>query len=129
MRDLAIHIPVEQDDSEATHAPKIDKAEARIDWTQDASQVERQVRAFTPWPGAFFEYDGERVKVLAVEVVDPGEDGELRQAEGSVLDDSLTIACGAGAVRLTRVQRAGKPAMDAADFQRGRAIPQGAQLG
>tara|TARA_B100000678_G_scaffold205322_1_gene172998 strand:- start:892 stop:1836 length:945 start_codon:yes stop_codon:yes gene_type:complete len=136
LRDLAIHIPVEQDDSEATHAPKIDKAEARIDWAQDASQVERQVRAFTPWPGAFFEHDGERVKVLAVEVVDPGEDGELRQAEGgshsrggSVLDDQLTIACGAGAVRLTRVQRAGKPAMDTADFQRGRAIPQGAQLG
>ena len=122
LRDLAIHIPVEQDDSEATHAPKIDKAEARLDWTQDATQVERQVRAFTPWPGAFFEYDGDRVKVLAAEVADGS--GE----PGTVLDDALTVACGSGALRLTRVQRAGKPAMDTADFQRGRAIPQGAVL-
>ena len=123
LRDLAIHIPVEQDDSEATHASKIDKAEARLDWTQDAVQVERQVRAFTPWPGAFFEHDGDRVKVLAAEVVEG--DG----APGTVLDDILTVACGSGALRLTRVQRAGKPAMDTADFQRGRAIAEGAQLG
>ncbi len=122
LRDLAIHIPVEQDDAEATHAPKIDKAEARIDWTQDAVQVERQVRAFTPWPGAFFEYEGERVKVLAAEAT--GGSGE----PGTVLDDQLTVACGSGALRLTRVQRAGKPAMDMADFQRGRGIEHGARL-
>ncbi|WP_370179504.1 methionyl-tRNA formyltransferase [Alteriqipengyuania sp.] len=122
LRDLAIHIPVEQDDAEATHAPKIDKAEARIDWKQDAVQVERQVRAFTPWPGAFFEYEGERVKVLAAEAT--GGSGE----PGTVLDDQLTVACGSGALRLTRVQRAGKPAMDMADFQRGRGIEHGARL-
>ncbi|MBD59105.1 MAG: methionyl-tRNA formyltransferase [Citromicrobium sp.] len=122
LRDLAIHIPVAQDDAEATHAPKIDKAEARLDWTQDAVQVERQVRAFTPWPGAFFEHEGQRVKVLAADVAEGS--GE----PGTVLDDALTVACGSGALRLTRVQRAGKPAMDTADFQRGRAIPQGAHL-
>ncbi|MEC8178460.1 MAG: methionyl-tRNA formyltransferase, partial [Pseudomonadota bacterium] len=58
LRELSKHIPVAQDDAEATHAPKIDKAEARLDWTQDAVQVERQVRAFAPWPGAFFEHEG-----------------------------------------------------------------------
>lgn len=123
LRDLAIHIPVEQDDSEATHAPKIDKAEARLDWTQDAAQVERQVRAFTPWPGAFFEHEGDRVKVLAAEVV------EGDAAPGTVLDDALTVACGNRALRLARVQRAGKPVMDTADFQRGRAIAEGTQIG
>ena len=123
LRDLAIHIPVQQDDAEATHAPKIGKAEARLDWSQDAQQVERQVRAFTPWPGAFFEHEGERVKVLAAEVAEGS--GE----PGTVLDDALTVACGTGALRLTRVQRAGKPAMDTADFQRGRAISEGAVLG
>ena len=122
LRDLAIHIPVAQDDAEATHAPKIDKAEARLNWTQDAVQVERQGRAFTPWPGAFFEYEGQRVKVLAAEVT------EGSGKPGTVLDDALSVACGTGALHLTRVQRAGKPAMDTQDFQRGRAIPQGANL-
>jgi len=126
LRELSKHIPVAQDDTEATHAPKIDKAEARLDWSQDAVQVERQVRAFAPWPGAFFEYEGaegmERVKVLAAEVA------EGSGAPGTVLDEALTVACGKGALRLTRVQRAGKPAMDTADFQRGRAIGKGARL-
>ncbi len=122
LRELSKHIPVAQDDAQATHAPKIDKAEARIDWSQDAAQVERQVRAFTPWPGAFFEFEGDRVKVLAAEVA------EGSGAPGTVLDDALTVACGTGALRLARVQRAGKPAMDVADFQRGRAIAQGSQL-
>jgi methionyl-tRNA formyltransferase len=122
LRDLAIHIPVAQDDAEATHAPKIDKAEARLDWTQDAAQVERQVRAFTPWPGAFFEHEDTRVKVLAAQIAEGSGN------PGTVLDDALTVACGSGTLRLTRVQRAGKPAMDTADFQRGRAIAQGAHL-
>ena len=123
LRELSKHIPVVQDDAEATHAPKIDKAEARLDWTQDAVQVERQVRAFAPWPGAFFEHEGDRVKVLEAEIAEGS--GE----PGTVLDDALTVACGSGALRLTRVQRAGKPAMDTADFQRGRAIGKGAKLG
>ena len=122
LRELSNHRPLAQDDAEATHAPKIDKAEARLDWTQDAEQVERQVRAFSPWPGAFFEHDGDRVKVLSAEVV------EASGTPGTVLDDTLTVACKTGALGLTRVQRAGKPAMDAADFQRGRAIPEGAVL-
>jgi len=111
-----------QDDAQATYAAKLDKAEARIDFGQSAVQLERQVRAFAPAPGAWFEHDGERFKVLASEKTD-GSD-----APGTVLDDGLTIACGSGAIRPALVQRAGKPAMPAADLLRGRPIPAGTKL-
>ena len=114
----ALH-PVPQDDKEATHAPKIDKAEARIDWSSDAEAIERQVRAFAPFPGAWFTLGGERIKVLAADVV--AREGE----PGTALDDDLTIACGYAALRPTRIQRAGKPAMDVAAFLRGRTVPSG----
>ena len=106
-----------------TYAHKIDKAESRLDFTRAAVDVERQVRAFAPAPGAFFELEGERYRVLAAEVV-AGEG-----APGSVLDDLLTIACGVGALRPLTVQRAGRPAMDTAALLRGRAVPAGTVLG
>lgn len=114
--------PDEQDDALATYAKKIDKAEARIDLTQDAAAVERQVRAFNPMPGAFFEVGGERYKLLAAEIA------QGSGYAGSVLDDALTIACGSGAIRPVMVQRAGKPAMATADLLRGKPIPAGTQL-
>lgn len=114
----ALH-PVEQDKLEATYASKIDKSEARIDFDRDAEFIERQIRAFAPVPGAWFELDGERVKVFAAEV--HGREGK----PGLTLDEELTIACGHGAIRPTRVQRAGKPAMDTADFLRGKPVPEG----
>ncbi len=115
--DLPMLHAVTQDDAEASYAPKIDKAEAKIDFAQSAEAIERQVRAFAPFPGAWFELDGERIKVLKAEVApDVG-------AAGTTLDDALTIACGSGALRLLRVQRAGKPVMDAADFLRGKTVP------
>ena len=120
--DLAAYPPVKQDDTLATHAPKIDKAEARIDWTTDAAAIERQVRAFAPWPGAWFDLSGERIKLLTVEL------GEGSGPPGEVLDDALTIACGRGALRPVTIQRAGKPAMDAAAFLRGRPVPAGTRL-
>jgi len=110
---------VAQDDLEATYAPKIDKAEARIDWTGDAEAIERQVRGLAPFPGAWFELDGERVKVLKAQVV--AREGK----PGTTLDDALTVACGYAALRPVRVQRAGKPAMDTAEFLRGKPIPAG----
>jgi methionyl-tRNA formyltransferase len=122
LADLSAFPPQEQDDTLATLAPKIDKAEARLDFTQEAKQVERQVRAFAPWPGAFFELDGERFKVLAADPVDGSG------APGTVLDDALTIACGSGAVRPARIQRAGKPAMDTAEMLRGKPFAVGTQL-
>ena len=103
-----------------TYASKIDKAEARLDFSRSAAEVERQVRGFAPSPGAWFEYEGERYKVLGAEVV-----AATGGWPGQVLDDRLTVACGKGAIRPTRIQRAGKPAMDLDTFLRGNAIPAG----
>lgn len=122
LADLAAYPEVPQPEDGVTYAKKIDKAEARLDFTQGSAQVERQVRAFAPVPGAFFELAGERCKVLAAELVNAS--GE----PGTVLDDHLTIACGDGAIRPTLVQRAGRPAMATADLLRGWAIPAGAKL-
>ncbi len=111
-----------QPDHGATYASKIDKAEARLDFAADADAVERQVRAFNPVPGAFFEHGGERFRVHAAKTID-------RKGEpGTVLDDRLTIACGSGAIRPTLIQRAGKPIMALDDFLRGNAIAAGSQL-
>lgn len=114
--------PVPQPGSGVTYAPKVEKAEARIAWNRPAEEIERQVRAFAPWPGAWFEANGERVKLLSAEVADgAGRPGE-------VLDDALTIACGAGAIRPLLVQRAGRGAMAARDLLRGFPVPKGAAL-
>jgi methionyl-tRNA formyltransferase len=121
--DLPMLHPLQQDEAEATHAPKIDKAEAKIDWTGDAEAIERQVRGLAPFPGAWFQLDGERIKVLKAQVL--AREGK----PGLTLDDELTIACGYAALRPIRIQRAGKPAMDAAAFLRGKAIPAGTLVG
>lgn len=122
LRDLKCHRKVKQPDEGATYAKKIDKAEARLDFTNPADQLERQVRAFAPTPGAFFELDGERFKVLAAERIEASGDA------GTVLDDALTIACGSGAIRPTIVQRAGRPAMPTSELLRGRPIAAGRSL-
>lgn len=111
-----------QPDNSVTYAKKIDKAETRLDFAQDAAQVERQIRAFSPAPGAWFEYQGERCKVLAADITDGSG------APGEVLDDQLTIACAEGAIRPTLVQRAGRPVMPTAAMLRGWAIASGTSL-
>jgi methionyl-tRNA formyltransferase len=113
---------IPQNDARATYAPKIEKSEAKLDFTKSAGEVERQVRAFNPVPGAWFEYGGERIKVLAAEI------GELNGAPGTVLDDSLAIACGENSLLPSLVQRAGRGAMTTAELLRGFAIPAGAVL-
>ncbi len=141
---------VAQAEEGVTYAAKIDKAEARIDWTQSAVEVERQVRAFAPVPGAWFELGGERVKVLGAEIVPgyhPGEgrgpvsmddegahpasatllDPGLRRG-GVVSDRVLTVTCGNGAIRPTLVQRAGRAVTTTAELLRGFPIPVGTQL-
>ncbi len=110
---------VEQDHDAASYAKKIDKAEARIDWTRPAEEVVRQIHGLSPFPGAWFEMDDVRVKILRAETA------EGSGAPGEVLDDDLAIACGSGAIRPARLQRAGKPAMDRAEFQRGNRIGKG----
>jgi methionyl-tRNA formyltransferase len=104
-----------------TYAAKIEKGEARLDFAQPQAAVLRQVQAFNP-PGAWFDWQGERVRVLAAAAVS----GEA--PAGTVIDDRLTIACGSGAVRPTVVQRAGGRPMAAGDLLRGFAIPAGTRL-
>jgi methionyl-tRNA formyltransferase len=114
--------PVPQPSDGATYASKIDKAEAQLDFTKDAFEVERKVRAFNPTPGAWFEFMAERVKVWESEVV-PGSG-----PPGMVADNRLKIACGERAIRAIVVQRPGKSRMHVDEFLRGFPIPKGAQL-
>jgi len=111
-----------QREERATYAAKIEKHEARLDFSKAAIDAERQVRAFNPSPGAFFEYQNERIKVLAAEV------SELNGQPGTVLDDALAIACGEGSIVPRLVQRGGRGAMAPAELLRGFAIPAGARL-
>ena len=112
-----------QPETGVTYAAKIDKAEARIDWAQPAEIIDRRIRGLSPFPGAWCEIRGERIKVLGSALA-PGSGGP-----GQALDDDFTIACGSGALRLTKLQRAGKAAMLAADFARGFAVKKGEILG
>jgi len=111
-----------QREAGATHAPKIEKHEAKLDFSRPAIEVERQVRAFNPAPGAYFEYERERIKVLAAEV------SELSGEPGTLLDHGLAIACGEGSIVPSLVQRAGRGAMTPAELLRGFVIPAGARL-
>ena len=108
------------------YAQKIDKAEARIDWSQPARDVHDLIRGLAPFPGAYFEVDlgkgPERLKVFRATLA------EGTGAPGTLLDDALTIACGAGAVRLLEVQRAGKAPMNAEAFLRGTPMPVGTRV-
>ena len=115
-------VPEPQDDAGTTYAKKIEKPEARIDWSEEASMVARRIHAFAPWPGAWFTLGGERVKALAARI-EPA-DG----AFGEVLDDTLRVACGSSAVRLLRLQREGKKPAAAADFLRGLSVATGTIL-
>ncbi len=102
-----------------TYARKIDKAEARIDFTRSAEDVRNHIHGLSPFPGAWFQASGTRIKVLLCETVEASGDA------GTFIDDTLTIACGTGALRLLRLQREGKGAMDADVFQRGFPIAAG----
>ncbi|MBY5541692.1 methionyl-tRNA formyltransferase [Rhizobium leguminosarum] len=108
------------------YAAKIDKAETRIDFSRDASDVHNHIRGLAPFPGAWFELEiggkPERVKVLASELADG------QGAAGQLLTDDLVVACGSGAVRLTRMQKAGGKPLAAADFLRGTPLAAGTRL-
>jgi methionyl-tRNA formyltransferase len=113
---------VAQPEDGVTYAAKIDKAETKLNFSVSAEAVERQIRAFSPAPGAWFEFEGERYRILAADIV------TAHGATGTIMDDQLTIACNTNAIRPTRIQRAGKPAMPTADLLRGKAIPAGSIL-
>ena len=111
-----------QSEEGVTYARKIEKGETRIDWSRPAEAVARHVMGLSPFPGAWFDHDGDRVKVLRATSERGSGD------PGVVLDDALLIACGKSAVRLLDVQRAGSRAMSAEEFQRGKSIVAGIRL-
>jgi methionyl-tRNA formyltransferase len=115
--------PAIQPSEGVTFAPKIDKAEARIDWTQPAAAIDRQIRGLSPAPGAWTAAGGERIRLLRSCLA------EGAGPPGTVLDDRLTVACGDGAVRLLEVQRAGRAPAPADAFLRGFPLPPGTRLG
>ena len=114
--------PAPQPAEGVTYAAKIDKAEARIDWTRPAAELDRHVRGLSPFPGAWCEIEGERVKILMTRP----EAGS--GAPGEVLDGRLLVACGMGALRLVTLQRAGRAARPAEEVLRGFAVAQGTRL-
>jgi methionyl-tRNA formyltransferase len=115
--------PVPQPEAGTTYCGKLSREDGRIDWAQDAVLIERRVRAFDPWPGTFTTRDGVVLKILGAAVA------EGSGVPGTVLDGNLLVACGEGALRLTRVQLSGRGAVDAAAFLRGHALPAGTRLG
>jgi len=114
--------PRPQGEDGATYASKFAKDHGRLDWVRPADELDRIVRALSPWPGAFFELGETTVKVLAAEPASGSG------APGTLLDREMTVACGQGALRLVTVQRAGKPATDGASFLRGLRMEPGAAL-
>ena len=115
-----------QGEDGVTYAAKIEKAEARIDWSKPARAVLRHIHGLSPFPGAWSEVQGEgeqaRVKILRCELANGSG------ASGAVLDDRLAIACGEGAIRIVELQRAGKEPMKAAEFLRGTPLKAGARF-
>lgn len=109
--------PQKQSEEGVTYAKKLTREDEKIDWNKSAEEIDNQVRGLNPFPGAYFEYNGEKIKVLAVDVVSGAG------KPGTVLDDVLTIACGSGAVRIQELQKPGKRVMSTKEFLNGSKIP------
>ncbi len=109
--------PAPQNGALATYAPKLSREDARLNFTKPAAELERQIRAFHPWPGSLLLLGDVVIKIVAAEII------EAEGTPGTLLDDKFTIACGEHALRPTRLQRAGKSVMPTADFLRGYQIP------
>ncbi len=116
--------PKPQAEAGVSYAEKLRPAEGEMDWRLSAAKLERRVRAFDPWPGAWFEFEGTRIGLRKVEVVGQAS----AKPPGTVLDDRLTIATGDDAIRILELQRAGRAMLATDTFLRGHAIPEGTQL-
>jgi methionyl-tRNA formyltransferase len=114
---------VPQIEADATYAPKLSREDGRVDWNKSAEIIDRQIRAFDPWPGTFTTLAGSSLKILAAKPASGSG------APGMVLDTALTIACGRRAIRLTRIQLPGRAPLDADAFLRGHPVPPGVVLG
>ena len=126
LADLPSHRAEPQPELGVTYAKKIDKAETRIDFAKSPEHVVRQVAAFSPSPGAWFELNGERFRILKAEIARCS--GLAVCAAGETIDPCLTIGCGKTAIRPVLIQRAGRPVMTVADLLRGFPIPTGTRL-
>ena len=115
--------PVAQADAEATYAPKLSREDGRIDWTRPAAAIDRQIRAFDPWPGTFTMLEGQPFKVIAATPI------QATGIPGTALDSALMIACGDQALRLTKVQLPGRGVLEAGAFLLGHPIPPGTLFG
>ena len=111
-----------QDSSQATYAHKIDKAEAKIDWQDDAQLINQKIRALNPNPGAWFEMDGKRIKVMSSKVI------EMSGNPGEILDDEFIIACGQNALQPTTLKKEGKGLVTLAEFLKGNKVTAGKKL-
>ena len=109
-----------------TYAPKLAREDGRLDWSEPAASLDRRIRAMHPWPGAFTLLDGRTLKVLAAEIAAPNA---ASGAPGTILDDTLLVAAGTGALRITRLQMPGGKPLDAQAFLRGHPLPPGTRLG
>jgi len=109
----------DQPEDGVTYAKKLERSEGHIDWRKPAEDIERLIRAFTPWPGSWFEVKGERIKILSAQVEN------IDGVPGTVMDDKLTISCGVDGLQLNTLQRAGKSPMTVAEFLRGFKLPIG----
>lgn len=118
--------PVPQPAEGTSYAPRLTRTDGRIDWRRDAASIDRQVRAMTPWPGAFTTLDDVVLKIEAATPMTAHPHGD--NIPGTVLDNHLTIACGSGAMRIDRLQAPGRSVLDTAAFLRGRRMPPGTVL-
>jgi methionyl-tRNA formyltransferase len=115
--------PVPQSEADATYAPKLTREDGRIDWTQSAAAIDRRIRALDPWPGTFTTIGGTPLKILTATPV------TAAGPPGTVLDTTLTVACGNQAIKLTKIQLPGRAALDARAFLRGHPLPPGTHFG
>lgn len=127
VRVLAEHpAPIPQPEEGVTYAPMLTREDGRLDWSQSAAALDLRIRALTPWPGTFtVQADG---TVLKIGAATPLPDRKHTATPGTALDDALTIACGDGALRLTRLQKPGRGMMDADAFLRGQPMSAGTRL-
>lgn len=116
--------PIPQDDAKTCYAAKLTAADEPVDWRRSATEIHRQIRGLSPWPGAKTVLEGTVLKLLAAKLAA----GDFSAEPGTTLDDQLTIACGEGALRITRLQRAGKAAMEAGALLNGYPIPAGTRF-
>lgn len=123
--------PTPQDNSRSCYAPRLERRDGQIDWTRSAMEIERQVRAFIPWPGSYTLLDGQTYRIGAVSLPEETDAAALMAESptpGTVLDDRLTIACGTGCLRIEYIQKPGRAMMERDAFLRGTKLTRGMRL-